>query len=322
LLERLGYSGASASADYSEAFEYIRAIKHIPQEAVGTGAWNDLDIEEIFTAVELEREFCEDESDEYSSLTIIRNKLLRYVGRIIALCTQGGCGERIRKLAESLDIGDSVLTFNWDLLLDYELGVRGPKWQYHNFFTILLQDFRFGGMTVGPYGHQGMFLKLHGSFNWYRCTNRLCRNFSSVAFYEDTQNALDRLMGIAPPACEACGSQMNPLLIPPLLKKPINENATFKAIWGVARQKIVSASKVVIIGFSLPPTDFYASWLLRSIRNPPNQVFVVNPMNDPTHTEHEKFKQRMLAVLPRGYNEEFASFAEIDEILARVRQDT
>jgi hypothetical protein len=322
LYERLGYTAESASRDFREAFDYIRSLKHT-NDAVGTGAWGTFDLEEIFTSIELERDFCDDQSDEYSALTLARNKLLRYIGRILALCTQGACGDHISHLANSLNREDSVITFNWDLLLDYELSPRGGKWHYRTFFETVLRDFSFNGdPNFGPDLRHGMLLKLHGSLNWYRCTNKGCRRFSDVVFYEDVSWALDRLMGIGPSICETCGSEMNPLLIAPLLKKPIKDESLFRSIWGVARRKLESATAVVVIGYSLPPTDFYSAWLLRSIQkhNPNARVFVVNPSNDPNHAEHAKFRQRMLAVFPGDYDATFTSFDQIEDIVRGIER--
>lgn len=323
LFQRLGYTAQAASEDFKEAFEYVGFLKR-PQGAPGTPAWDNFDLEEIFTSVELEREFRGSESDERARLTLIRNKLVRYIGRIIALCTQGAYGEHTRRLAGDLDVDDSVITFNWDLLLDREVHPReSQRWQYKNFFALALQDFRFGPVVAGSYGKQGMLLKLHGSFNWYQCTNRLCREAATLTFFETTSLALERLMGIGEVICQACGSEMNPLLIPPLLRKPIHNAPTIRSIWGIAKRRLKVADNVVVIGFSLPPTDFYANWLLRSVQASPHlqpRVFVVNPMNDPDHPEHGQFSRRMGSVFPAGYNSDFTTFAQIGDILERLKR--
>lgn len=322
LYERLGYAAEAAARDFPEAFDYIRVLKHT-NAAPGTGAWEGFNLEEIFTSVELERDFCDEQSDEYSRLTLARNKLLRYIGRIIALCTQGGCGENTAYLAQILEDEDSVITFNWDLLLDYELPPRDGKFHYRAFFETVLGNPSFGDDEMfGPDYRHGMLLKLHGSFNWYRCTNQRCRRFLDVVFFESTTIALDRLMGIGPVICEMCGSEMNPLLIAPLLRKPIKEDAVFRSIWGVARRKLESATTVVVIGYSLPPTDFHSAWLLRSVHrsNPNAQVFVVNPLNNRDHAEHAQFRERMQSVFPRGYNSDFTTFSQIQQIVERIAQ--
>ena len=127
-------------------------------------------------------------------------------------------------------------------------------------------------------------------------------------------------MGIGSPECLSCGSEMLPLLIPPLLHKPISDHGIIRSIWGLARQRLENASKLVVIGFSAAPTDFYASWLLRSTVGVRDgvEVFVVNPCNDPAAGGHVEFEQRMREIFPKGYNSNFCRFAEVDDLLAAV----
>ena len=122
--------------------------------------------------------------------------------------------------------------------------------------------------------------------------------------------------------CNQCGTEMNLLLVPPILNKPLSERGVIRAVWGQARYKLEQARQAVIIGFSASPTDFYAAWLLRSTLGikPKHQteIFVVNPVNRPDHPQHDDFRKRMAAIFPRGYNSEFQTFSQIDSILERV----
>jgi hypothetical protein len=43
---------------------------------------------------------------------------------------------------------------------------------------------------------------------------------------------------------------MNPIIVAPLLRKPIVEDAAIRSAWGLAPMKFESASRVVAIGFS------------------------------------------------------------------------
>jgi hypothetical protein len=127
-------------------------------------------------------------------------------------------------------------------------------------------------------------------------------------------------MGIGVADCLSCGSEMLPLLIPPLLHKPISDNGTIRAIWGLARQRLEVASKLVLVGFSAAPTDFYAAWLVRStvgVRNDV-EVFVVNPDNDPQALGNAEFNRRMGELFPRGFDARFRNFSQIDDILTAV----
>ena len=330
LYASIRYPGNQAEQDFHEVFEYIRDQAAI-SDPVGEGRWMTLNLEDVFTTVELHREFLSPDSDASGRLVVIRNKLVRYIWRIIATCTQYKYGEHYRQIASFFhEYRDgSVLSFNWDLLFDQELIEIMPtgdmrRGLYHNFEALVLGEYGLSDI-VGLPGRQPLFLKMHGSLNWFQCSNSKCPGSSTARILTDTQDCLYRARGIhvgGEILCNRCGSEMSPLLIPPLLRKPINENWIVRAIWGHARQRLSSADKVVIIGFSAAPTDFYAAWLFRStvgIREGVD-VFVVNPQNDPAHPEHNDFRQRMEGIFPRGYNSEFRTLSQIEEILHRVEQ--
>lgn len=237
LFESIHYPGATAEADFPAAFDHIRKSRLLT-EAVGTSGWKELDLEQIFTSVELERTFSNPESDRAAKATLVRNQLVRYIQRILSLCTQFCYGKHYRRLtsAAAADADCTIITFNWELLLDQELlGVSdtgvAPKLQYDNFWVLTTGNSLSGRSTpilMGTPGRQGMFLKMHGSLNWFLCGNPRCSRSSKIAIDLDTQLALSRTMGIGSPECLSCGSEMLPLLIPPLLHKPISDHGIIR----------------------------------------------------------------------------------------------
>lgn len=333
LFGQIHYPGGDAERDFPRAFEYIRRMKLL-DAPVGQGAWEELNIEEVFTSIELDREFQSPDSDEGASLTISRNQLIRYIWRVIGLCTDYKQGSYTKAICDSLSVEDSVITFNWDLLLDLELhpsrleqrvrgGPRGA--QYHNFFVdgLGIQPMVDSPRAVfGTPGRTGMLLKLHGSLDWFQCTNPKCPGSSQLSFDQDVEYCLRRAVGIhfEGEECRRCGSSTVPLLIPPLLRKPISDNWIIRAAWGHARTRLLNSRKAVIIGFSAAGTDFYATWLLRSTLGLRKgvEIFVVDPANDPANPRHHDFSERMKNIFPRGFNSEFRTVSEIDSILKRV----
>jgi hypothetical protein len=241
LFESIGYRGADAERDYPAAFEYIRNSRLL-NGPVGTGDWEAIDLEQIFTSIELERTFSNPESDRAAQATLVRNQLVRYVQRILSMCTQYCYGQYYRRLAAALDVDDSVLTFNWDLLLDQEMlqapdGTITPKLQYNNFWVITCGGnilSRGTPVVGGTPGRQGLYLKMHGSFNWYICSNPKCRFSTEIEMDIDTQLCLNRRMGIGVPNCPSCGSERLPVLVPPLLHKPIADNGIIRSVWGLS----------------------------------------------------------------------------------------
>lgn len=284
-LERAGYDTQATERDFSDAFAYIRRLKQIPEAVpLGDGEWASLDLEEIFTSIELSREFQAQESDALARYTLIRNALVRYVRRMIATCTLRKYGEHSRTLVQSLPRDATLITFNYDLLLDQEqIGGNGFNTHYEHFRQLVLLQRHQALSRLDT----GLFLKMHGSLNWLRCTNIKCPCINQVMVNRDTTQCLDRALGIhvGDESCPYCGSATAPVIVPPLLRKPITDDPTIRNVWGLSRQKLCDADVVVLIGFSAAPTDFYASWLLRSAVGvrPDAEVFIVNPESDPEH---------------------------------------
>jgi hypothetical protein len=127
-------------------------------------------------------------------------------------------------------------------------------------------------------------------------------------------------MGIGVPNCPSCGSERLPVLVPPLLHKPIADNGIIRSVWGLARHRLQIASRVVVIGFSAAPTDFYAAWLLKSTVGVRDgvAVFVINPSNDPASATNGAFNARMTEIFPKGFDTRFRTFSQIDEVVAAV----
>jgi hypothetical protein len=141
---------------------------------VGTGRWEELNLEDVFTSIELDREFEGPESDAGSWSILRRNALIRYIGRMLGLSTLNKYGEHVRELSSRIKLCDSVVTFNYDLLFDQELQRGHPERRvavghYGNFFARVLKQ-----AFLPDTGDQGVFLKMHGSLNWFQCTNPKC----------------------------------------------------------------------------------------------------------------------------------------------------
>ena len=95
-------------------------------------------------------------------------------------------------MAAQLAAKDTVITFNWDLLLDNVLGraqvlsdlTAAPEREQYRAFV---RDFTaVGEGTIEKLGllkpfrqwgaEHGYYLKLHGSIDWVWCNRRACRN--------------------------------------------------------------------------------------------------------------------------------------------------
>src|SRR5215471_12692978 len=82
MFESLRYDPGDAEREYPNAFEWIRVeIPTLNDKPVGEPPWDQVNLEDIFTAVELRREFESPESDAGARLRIVRNQLVRYITR-------------------------------------------------------------------------------------------------------------------------------------------------------------------------------------------------------------------------------------------------
>jgi len=317
LLRSSGFSGRAVELKHAEAIRYTRQVMSL-EEQVGEGRWNSLSLEQVLTHIDLEMEFLSPSSRDWITRLSARNDLIDYVYRILGLCTMRRYGKYSRRLVSNLQPDDSLITFNWDLLIDQEFNLLKTLKHYDDFLARVNGTFEkdYRNINVGT----GLYFKLHGSLNWFQCTNDNCPSAKKLLLNNDTQLCLDLMaFGSSWGICPQCGNKTKPLLVPPILGKPVKENWIIRSTWGLARRALQDAEKVVVVGFSFTPSDFFAEWLLRSTCGSiPGKTFIVNPCCQKGVPE-EEFKKRMKSVFPQGYNADFFEFSQIEEIIARVR---
>jgi hypothetical protein len=138
----------------------------------------------------------------------------------------------------------TIITFNYDLVAETMLDSLGLPWNYG--FIDKNDDQRPDGPECIT------LLKLHGSINWYRpkdSKGKLTGGLETPKTYEEVLSA-----GAAP------------FIIPPTWQKTF---ADFMAlVWDDAVQAITNATRLGILGFSLPESDTHFKYLLAAgLRN-------------------------------------------------------
>ena len=70
-----------------------------------------------------------------------------------------------------------------------------------------------------------------------------------------------------------------PLILTPVLIKPYDEHPVFQTIWAEARKELEKCRRLVIGGYSFPPTDFHVRRLLREAfcEHHLEELCVINP---------------------------------------------
>jgi hypothetical protein len=139
----------------------------------------------------------------------------------------------IRALRCGSPAQSSIITFNYDGLV--ERSIKNIGGRYHH-------GFRDGFEVEGgvPYDNNGVaVLKLHGRTNW---AYHKPKKFTVFSDYESVR-----------------GSGLLPEIVPPWNKaiaKRLGE------VWSAAIDRLSTATKIVVIGFSLPETDMHFKYLL------------------------------------------------------------
>ncbi len=167
---------------------------------------------------------------------------------------------------------DTVVTFNWDVLLDRCL--RHANWRpaFHP------------GQGSGP--RDILVLKLHGSIDWYHGQDLEMTSHPDVSrvqsqLYQVSYAAL--LDGTAPVRAGAA-----PFVVPPTFFKDVRGTNDLEDIWKTAFERLQQADEIHFCGYRLPPEDMYARFVLRrAIRHngllrrrrghPELKITVVNP---------------------------------------------
>jgi NAD-dependent SIR2 family protein deacetylase len=154
----------------------------------------------------------------------------------------------------------TIMTFNYELAVDYA---------FH--FNRIQADYC---LSEPDSGTSISLLKLHGSFNWSRCSNSKCNVINVVKFDEllgGQQKWLDPYGGKGEiklplstrlPQCRSCGvpSKPEPLIIPPTWNKT-KHYAEIRGVWSTAARHLSQAENIVVIGYSLPETDHFFHYL-------------------------------------------------------------
>lgn len=212
--------------------------------------------------------------------------------------------------------GDAIISFNYDTLLDdalTEAGKMSVNGYGVNFSGI------YGALDHVVSSHLGEssaveLYKLHGSMNWLHCPacestfldtaaggvtvmERLRRAYESHLKYLARAYAgdltADWLLDIGESdvaECHFCRSYLARPIIPPIHNKSFSRHP-FLLPWYRAAMSLASAENIIIIGYSLPPNDFYSRLLFAFSGDDVRSVVVVNP--EPTIAEKFRDALRM-----------------------------
>ena len=204
----------------------------------------------------------------------------------------------------------SVLTFNYDIALDVALWTTGRLIDY----CLIADD---------PYpGHRERLdvMKLHGSVNWTVCPKCGVQAFPIDAFVRDHFRSGDARAHLAfrEPldmfhSCEAFVRGNGAVIVPPTWNK-FRGHQQIVNVWQRAAKHLQEARNILVIGYSLPPSDQFFRYLygLGTVSDARIQrfwVFDIEPRDKPNGVEF-RFRELLGAVVrprfrydPRGFND-------------------
>jgi hypothetical protein len=148
---------------------------------------------------------------------------------------------------EVVKAGDTIISFNWDLILDrllFEDEVRSENYGF---------------------GHSGAasitLLKPHGSLNWYDGTQgtRIKPHLRVPLRTNEHDDTVYAFKHFRSPRSK---NKYMPMIIPPVFNKDFS-HGVFRHVWRTCVSRLSKAKRVVFLGYSLPEIDLHARFIFR-----------------------------------------------------------
>ncbi len=228
----------------------------------------NLNLEEVITFLELS-------IDKFGSFGKIpetylyeaRREFEKYVvGRLKLDPGNKKCSKHLI-LAKNLNDGNSVISLNYDEIMQYTLWHTGDAeaslLSRSHRLLFPLGTAKIGGAvgpSPAPKNIESYFLQLHGSINWLYCPNPIC--WLHQSFYPTTCTPSQEYKEGNP--CIYCGSPLSYVIVPPTMNKAFQKYPRLGIVWSLAYREIEEADKLVFIGLSLAESDYYLNWLIKS----------------------------------------------------------
>lgn len=259
-----------------------------------------ISLEDVFTAFDKSISMRENTKNySYIQMDILQHSLLRlfvyyFANRINKHTYTCQDYENVMSFLEQENGYVSVITTNWDILLEQYMYRKGIKFDY-NFNSEYVIDDRKNKDSKGKSEKTIKLLKVHGSINWFRCLR--CGTLQVCGANECGQYLFDDLKE---EKCYKCGQiaygdqvQLKPEIITPTMLKSINSQL-YNNLWQNAAYQLQNADKIIFCGYSLPIADFEFRYLLKQNIKQSAKIDVVLYHDDNPIETSERFSVKSL----------------------------
>ena len=229
-----------------------------------------------------------------TDLAAKRDRLMEALSAVLEMSTnQAILGPRARgctyhrALARSLEPGDTVISFNYDCVMDNALQWESPskwspRWGYgfppkSKIDGVEHWEPKTGPAATGP-AETVYLLKLHGSLNW------------QIPLRDDGTIKLKQRL-------HSQRGTPRFTIVPPEWNKTMRDQRVFNLLWQHAYRAIQRAEYIAIVGFSFAPTDLHAESLFRlALRQSKLKTLVIA---NPSQTDRERTRSVFAGVLAK-----------------------
>jgi len=190
------------------------------------------------------------------------------------------------ELFRRLGSAATILTINYDRIADCSLmevdgiDVRGLAVPTSR-LGLSYQLLRGAPATVTSMQREsGLFLKLHGSVSWFCCPRHECINHQEII---ERYNQPHGWRPRAGSLCGSCGAQLGRVIVAPTLSKQFVDNPRLELMWHLAHKRLSEAEELIVLGVSLPSSDYRLRWLLastqymRTAARQRRELMIINP---------------------------------------------
>jgi NAD-dependent SIR2 family protein deacetylase len=315
--------GQHISTDDIQAFDTVDRARAALTNVHSKAAFDIRNVESVFGAFEMARMFGRLPPLEPKEVSILPDAIRRVIvrtlewsmlfpfdghGNVSAPSSHLAFARAVRQLFEHEQHGAvGVVTFNYDVGLDYALGLEG----FH-------VDYCLGEEAPREPNHIEV-AKLHGSLNWWICSNLQCTGYVETWHVRDylrrhplrltkpKAGAYLAMTDHLPAVHDHCNRPtIAPYIVPPTWSKG-QHHEKIAVVWRRAARMLSEAENIVVIGYSWPPSDefFHQLFALGSVgRTFLRRFWIFDP-----NAEIERRYTRMLG--PQATDPDVFQFARL-----------